>query len=84
MQRLLFVPHRALREVCRVWASSLPPVLAGECKDESKDIHLSEKVIKGRPVPGCSINTLITGLCKLISTHLFAQGQGNGKENVGG
>lgn len=84
MQRLLFVPHWALREVCRVWASSLPPVLAGECEDESKDIHFCEKLIKGCPVPGCSINTLITGLHKLISTHLFAQREGNDKENMGG
>lgn len=39
---------------------------------------------KGCPVPSCSINTLITGLCKLVLTHLFAQGQGNDKENTGG
>ena len=35
-------------------------------------------------VPSCSMNTLITGLYKLVSTHLFAQGQGNDKEKVGG
>lgn len=42
------------------------------------------KSSKACPVPGCSVSTLITGLCKLVSTHLFAQGQGNDKENMGG
>lgn len=42
------------------------------------------KSSKACPVPGCSTSTLITGLCKLVSTHLFAQGQGNDKENMGG
>lgn len=83
MPRLLIVPHRALCEVCWVWASSLPPLLAGECKDKSISIDFFEKVIKGLSGASCSISTLITGLCKLGSTHLFAQGQGHDKENAG-
>lgn len=51
---------------------------------KAKALISLRKSSKACPVLSCSINTFITGPCKLVSTRLFAQGQGNDKENVEG